>query len=152
MSLHDSLRLSECSLLFQRQPTGALLSHDTILAFIISKSTQDKARAIDLLQRPELLGLNHIALDVTENMQQLSCNSLQEWMQQLNEKSLQLFNKTLRVAVQPQQMMIGSAVYELAFIYDADGALLELISKQEELPQAVGDGWEPWDGEGFIGV
>jgi hypothetical protein len=39
-----------------------------------------------------------------------------------------------------------------AFIYDADGALLELIRKQQDLIQEVASGWEPWDGEGFVGA
>ena len=37
-----------------------------------------------------------------------------------------------------------------AFIYDADGALLELIRKQGDLPNDVESGWEPWDGTGFV--
>jgi hypothetical protein len=122
-------------------------------SFMLKEPEGTKARAVDLMQRQELLGLHHMAVDVTESMQQLSdCTTLKEWMEQLNQNSLKLFQKTLRVAIEPQQVMIGSAVYELAFIYDADGAILELLRKQNDLSQAVGDGWEPWDGKGFVGL
>ncbi len=51
----------------------------------------------------------------------------------------------------PKQQIIGRQVYELAFLYDADGCLIELLHLQNELPQQLDSGWDPWDGTGFVG-
>ena len=133
-----------------------------------------------------LLGLNHFALDVTEFVQSKfpeptitttttttttttsSSNSisssnlaieyhLDKFIQYLNESSQTLFGKTLRVALQPQKQRIGNHVYELAFLYDADGSLLELLYQTNTMQGSnleVGNndmesGWIPWDGKGF---
>jgi hypothetical protein len=115
-----------------------------------------KKRAPDLLARSDLLGHNHLALDVTSSAQQLGCGrNLTAWMGHLNEQSVALFGKTMRVALPPKQLIIGNVVYELAFLYDADGALIELLCQGDTLPQKVSSGWEPIsfdDGEdGFWG-
>jgi catechol 2,3-dioxygenase-like lactoylglutathione lyase family enzyme len=105
-----------------------------------------KKRAPDLFQRIDLLGHNHIALDVTSSAQQLNCSTnLQSWMEYLNVKSLALFNKTMRVALAPKQIMVQNGIYEIAYIYDPDGALVELICQGVTLPQNVSSGWEPID-------
>jgi hypothetical protein len=116
-----------------------------------------RRRAFDLFEHQEYLGHNHLALDVTstidENKSGLQ-SSLQNhtfllsaWMDTLNKKSLQLFRKTLRVALEAEQFMVGNVVYERAFIYDADGALIELLHKAAELPQHIDpmSGWEIYD-------
>jgi catechol 2,3-dioxygenase-like lactoylglutathione lyase family enzyme len=122
-------------------------------SYILNEAEGTKKRALDLVARQELLGHNHIALDVTESIQnQEELKSLSDWMDQLNQKSLQQFGKTLRVAVPPTQRLIGKGVFELAFLYDADGALVELLHKQTELQQEISSGWEPWDGQGFVGA
>ena len=43
--------------------------------------------------------------------------------------------------------MVGSAVFKRAFIYDADGALIELLCKVAELSQRIDpmSGWERYD-------
>jgi catechol 2,3-dioxygenase-like lactoylglutathione lyase family enzyme len=145
--------------------------------FLLNEPEGRTIRSVDLMKRPELLGYNHIALDVTEAVSRLATentnSSLIDWMRHVNDHSLKLFGKTLRVALEPRQQMIGETVYELvsrfislhflgsdlksqfvlvcaqAFIYDADGALVELIRKQSVLSQKVVSGWEPWDGKGF---
>lgn len=71
-------------------------------------------------------------------------------MQDLNSTSFEHFGKSLRVAVKPRQQIIGGSVYELGFIYDADGALVEFLHKQTDLEQDVDSGWEVWDGKGFV--
>ncbi|KAL7461671.1 hypothetical protein ACHAXS_002082 [Conticribra weissflogii] len=127
-----------------------------------------KRRAMDLNARPELLGLNHFALDVTrcirgsrdyggeddddshESASSCSLYNLQEWMEDLNTSSIRKFGKSLRVAVKPTKRIIGRDVYEMAFLYDADGALVELLNWSGRLEQDVGDGWIPWDGKGFV--
>jgi catechol 2,3-dioxygenase-like lactoylglutathione lyase family enzyme len=116
-------------------------------------------RAIDLFENQEYLGHNHLALDVTSsidaNKTELESSLLlrnhtfllSAWMETLNEKSLQLFQKTVRVALEAEQFMVGNVVYERAFIYDADGALIELLHRAAELPQQIDpmSGWELYD-------
>jgi hypothetical protein len=46
----------------------------------------------------------------------------------LNSKSQAKFGKDLRVALQPRVKLFGREQHELAFIYDADGALIELVN------------------------
>jgi catechol 2,3-dioxygenase-like lactoylglutathione lyase family enzyme len=122
-------------------------------SYLLNEAEGTKKRALDLAARQELLGQNHFALDVTESIQrQEGLESLSDWIDQLNQKSLQHFGKTLRVAVPPTQRLIGKGVFELAFLYDADGALVELLHKQTELQQEMSSGWEPWDGKGFVGA
>ena len=116
-------------------------------------------RAIDLFENQEYLGHNHLALDVTSSIDANKTDLesslllrnhtflLSAWMETLNEKSLQLFRKTLRVALEAEQFMVGNVVYERAFIYDADGALIELLHRAAELPQHIDpmSGWELYD-------
>ena len=114
-----------------------------------SGTTDRRIRAVDLMQRQELLGYNHVALDVTAQIRSGGMKGgLSEWMQRLNDTSLERFGKSLRVALHPRQQMIGRSVYELAFLYDADGALIELLHHQRDLEQTIESGWEPWDGRG----
>ena len=120
-------------------------------SYILNEPEGMKRRALDLVQRGDLLGLNHFALDVTESMKQNGLSTLQEWLDQLNKKSVEKFGKELRIAVEPKQQLIGSGVYELAFLYDADGAVVEVLRKESELAQEIDPGWEPWDGKGFVG-
>jgi hypothetical protein len=118
---------------------------------------QQQPRALNLLVRPDVLGYNHLALDVSAQIQKESesnpntnSSSLSSWIQGLNQTSVSLFNKTLRTAVYPpQQQIIGSNVYEIAFLFDADGCLIELLHNSNSLPQPVSSGWEPWNGTGF---
>ena len=134
-------------------------------------------RAPDLLlSRPDILGYNHIAMDVTQQIQQTvqhhsmdgdqssslsaaaspdqqqSTPSLTKYLQQLNGTSMQRFNKTLRMALYPpRQQMIGPNVYEIAFMYDADGSLIELLHcTATKLQQNMTSGWEPWNSTTFL--
>ena len=141
-------------------------------------------RAPDLLlARPDILGHNHIAMDVTQQMYQQeqlqsgyanqtlpsssttttttastnpqpqqSTPSLTTYIQQLNNTSMQRFNKSLRMALYPpQQQMIGPNIYEIAFMYDADGSLIELLHcSTSKLQQNMTSGWEPWDSTTFL--
>ena len=144
-------------------PNSPISNHSTcrleiieVPPYMLNEQNGTRKRAIDLMERPEFLGHNHLALDVTNQIGTRFNNSnvtarLQIWMDNLNEKSVKDFGKKLRVALAPRQQLIGRTVYELAFVYDADGALVELLYKQGELAQDVQSGWEPWDGKGFIG-
>eukprot|EP00980_Cylindrotheca_fusiformis_P028309 scaffold22591_cov125-Cylindrotheca_fusiformis.AAC.5 len=132
-------------------PTGAILELIEVPSHMLNEPEGMKARAIDLSQRQSLLGLNHFALDVSTSVKENEMSSLAEWLDFLNEKSVKQFGKNLRIALEPQQQLIGRGVYELAFLYDADGALVELLNKKKDLPQEIDSGWEPWDGKGFSG-
>ena len=120
--------------------------------YLLNEQVGTRRRALDLMERQDALGYNHLALDVTQQIaSQANLSSLADWMDQLNHKSVDSFGKTLRVALPPRQQIIGQCVYELAFLYDADGCLVELLHQQSELTQTLESGWEPWGGEGFIG-
>jgi len=76
-----------------------------------------------------------LALDVTHFCNNSSTNNtLSNYITQVNCTSLEKFGKTLRIALPPKQTMIGNDVYELAFLFDADGCLLELLNYQTTLP------------------
>ena len=123
--------------------------------YMLQEPPGKQRRAVDLMDQPQLLGHNHLALLVTEPMIQLKQPALGDggggknlttWLSTLNQTSVAQFNRTIRVALPPRQQMIGQEVYELAFIMDADGALVELLHLQTVLEQCVNSGWEPWDG------
>ena len=131
--------------------------------YILNEPEGKIKRAIDLTRREELLGLNHIALDVTgciprptddggASADGTACAlyQLQEWMDDLNGLSVEAFGRTLRVALGPTKRIVGREVYEMAFVYDADGTLLELLNHSGTLEQEVESGWTPWDGRGFV--
>lgn len=132
-------------------------------AYMLDESEGTVKRALDLSKREELLGLNHFALDVTADIPRpdndegasddgsaCALYQLQQWMDDLNASSLETFGKTLRVALSPTKRIIGREVYEMAFLYDADGTLVELLNHSGRLEQEVGSGWEPWDGKGWV--
>jgi hypothetical protein len=104
------------------------------------------------MEQAEELGYNHLALDVTGQIKSAALGNLTAWMDQLNQTSVDRFGRGLRIAVPPRQQVMGKNVFELSFIYDADGCLLEFLHKQSELSQPLQSGWEPWDGEDFQGV
>jgi len=156
--------------LTQQQPPSSSTMRIELIEIpkhVLNEQPGTRKRAIDVLTREELLGYNHLAFDVThlirsmnaDNMANNStltttsliscgCNTygLSNYIEQLNEQSLSTFGKTLRVALQPQQTIVGNEVYELAFIYDADGCLLELLHYQSTLQKEMTySGWEyPW--------
>jgi len=132
-------------------------------SYMLNEPEGKQKRAIDLAKREELLGLNHFALDISNNIPRpdndggaseggtaCALYQLQEWMDDLNALSVEKFGKTLRVALSPIKRIIGRNVYEMAFLYDADGTLVELLNHSGTLDQEIADGWEPWDGEGFV--
>lgn len=130
--------------------SGSRLELIEVPSHILNEPEGKRCRAIDFMQRQDLLGMNHFALDVTGSIQSQGLETLSQWMDQLNEKSLKEFGKTLRIALKPRQQMIGRSIYELAFLYDADGALVELLNKQKDLPQEIDSGWEPLGGSNLL--
>jgi hypothetical protein len=143
---------------------------------------QPLLRGPNLMERPDILGLNHIAMDVTKQIEyeMIEWNqmnhtyysnpsslstlvlppppppppqpSLSTWIQQLNETSIRLYQKSIRTALYPpQQQLIGIHIYEIAFIYDIDNTLIELLyqTSQQISNINITSGWEPWDSTTF---
>lgn len=129
---------------------GSRLELIEVPGYLLQETEGTLKRALDLMQYPAMLGYNHVALDVTQQVREANLTSLSEWISDLDLTSLNRFEKKLRVALPAQQQLIGKTVYELAFVYDADGALVELLHEQKVLDQDVESGWEPWNGTGFV--
>ncbi|KAJ8600820.1 hypothetical protein CTAYLR_006422 [Chrysophaeum taylorii] len=96
-------------------------------------------RAADLLNDVTSLGLNHVALDVTNASAR--ADSLGDFLQELNDDSERLFQRSLKLVLPPYQQMIGQDVFELAFVHDADGVLLELLRWQARIPNPMKPDW-----------
>ena len=89
---------------------------------------------IELIQVPEprpaadaffdehYTGYYHLTFDLTH----LTPN-LPDWLSQLKQQFAQAEGDPLKVLLEPQQQIIGSRVYEVAFLADADGLPLEFI-------------------------
>jgi hypothetical protein len=75
------------------------------------------------------------------------------WIRRLNATSVARFGRSIRVALPPRRQLIGRSAYELAFVYDDTGCLVELLNRaaDPERRGPVASGWEPWDGKGFVG-
>jgi catechol 2,3-dioxygenase-like lactoylglutathione lyase family enzyme len=131
-------------------PGGSRLELIEVPSFLLGEPQGTTFKAPDLIQQQAILGQNHLALDVTESIKSLKLESITEWLACLNQTSIDTFGKTLRIAVEPYQTMIGKGVYELAFLYDADGALIELLHLQTELEQTVSSGWDPTETIEFL--
>uniref|UniRef100_A0A7S2NZB2 VOC domain-containing protein n=1 Tax=Leptocylindrus danicus TaxID=163516 RepID=A0A7S2NZB2_9STRA len=75
---------------------------------------------------------------------------LGEWLTDLEGESKEMFGKTLRIAMGPTTRTIGKNVYDLAFLYDADGALVELLNHVTTRPETSESGWEKVSDEDFM--
>ncbi len=125
-------------------------------SYILNEKENTIQRAMDLLKQEAVLGLNHHALDVTPYIHYIKQSrnitdyyGLDQFLLQIETESKKKFGKALRVAMQPRQQVIGTQVFELCFIYDADGAIVELVRYIKDLDQDISSGWEEWDGTGF---
>ena len=125
----------------QQKGEGVRIELIEVPSSMLSEPEGARRRAADLMQRPDLLGLNHYAIDVTTSMKRKGMKRLQEWIDQVNDRSKEKFGKTLRIAVEPREQMIGQYLYQLAFIYDADGAIIELLYQQRRFRQDMISGW-----------
>lgn len=124
-------------------------------SYILKEREGTMKRALDLMEHDAVLGINHYALDVTSyicSLNQDEYYGLDQFLHDVNQASLDKFGKTLRIAKKPYQKAIGNQVFELCFLYDADGCIMELLRYVKDLDQNIQSGWEPWDGTGFVGV
>lgn len=95
---------------------------------------------IELIQIPEphpapdafgdehYVGYYHLSFDLTDTVTDLPTwlNSLQERFAEAERHNPESF-QPLKILLQPTQQMIGSRVYEVAFIADSDGLPLEFL-------------------------
>ena len=118
-----------------------------------------RKRALDRMTNTAVLGWDHMCLDVTESVRTMSVDgdndenstgNLQGWIDALNSKSKSQFGKDLRVALEPRVKLFGKEQYELAFIYDADGALIELVNKLDGSESPVESSWDDEDDSRII--
>ena len=79
--------------------------------------------AADAFSDENYTGYYHLSFDLTQ-----MADSLPLWLEQLKQRAVSL-ETTLTVLLEPQQQMIGSSVYEVAFIADTDGLPLEFLRR-----------------------
>ena len=72
-------------------------------------------------------GMNHFALDVSEECR-LQGGGLPAFLRNLNERSEVVYDRSIRLIVAPHERIIGQDVFEVGYIADPDGVLLELLS------------------------
>ncbi|CAM9693916.1 unnamed protein product [Ascophyllum nodosum] len=95
----------------------------------VPASMQPPDKAQDLTLDMRATGLNHIAFDVGPAIEasEGSPDDLRGFLSELNRQSEEIFGMSVRLAVSPFEQRIGQDVYDVAFITDADGVLLELL-------------------------
>ena len=79
--------------------------------------------AADAFSDGHYTGYYHLSFDLTQ-----MADSLPVWLEQLKQRATSL-DTALTVLLEPQQQMIGSSVYEVAFIADTDGLPLEFLRR-----------------------
>jgi catechol 2,3-dioxygenase-like lactoylglutathione lyase family enzyme len=77
--------------------------------------------AADAFGNEHYVGYYHLSFDLTTTTPNLST-----WLTELNSL-LTSCGQNLKLLLPPQQQMIGTKVYEVAFIADSDGLPLEFI-------------------------
>ena len=119
-----------------------------------AKKQMPRKRALDRMANSAVLGWDHMCLDVSESIRTMSedggndgnvRSNLQGWIDALNSNSQSKFGKDVRVALEPRVKVIGREQYELAFIYDADGGLIELVNKLDDSAPAAESSWDDED-------
>jgi catechol 2,3-dioxygenase-like lactoylglutathione lyase family enzyme len=98
-----------------------------------------KARDLSAASSIAITGLNHFTLDISAAAR--DSGGMRAYLQQLNARSEAWFNKSIRLVVDPYQQIIAQNVYEMAFVSDPDGVLVELIAFNVTLPQEIEAAW-----------
>lgn len=83
--------------------------------------------AADAFGDEHYTGYYHLSFDLTDRVDDLPL-----WLNQLKQRYEEQSNRSeqllpLKVLLEPMQQIIGNAVYEVAFIADADGLPLEFL-------------------------
>lgn len=117
------------------------------LELIEVPSYSPSCRAVDLDADREILGLHHLAIDVTAqcaNEAEAEAggdSGLTGWLQGLNARSEATFKRSVKLVRPPYQLMAGNEVFEVAFVRDPSGALVELLNLQRVLDRPHEDEW-----------
>ena len=78
-----------------------------------------------------------MALDVTG-----ACDGdLAAFLRRLNAASERAFERSVALALPPFQQAVGRDVFEMAFVRDADGALVELLRRAATLDVEPAPDW-----------
>jgi catechol 2,3-dioxygenase-like lactoylglutathione lyase family enzyme len=121
---------------------------------MLQEGSGGRQRALDRVRNQELLGLNHLTLDVSDVIRKKGLVSLSEFLGFLNDTSYELYGKGLRLAVEVQKQAVGDRIYETAFLYDPDGSLIEIQHRTNERTQEIlsssSDYWELTGGQGLV--
>lgn len=112
-----------------------------MLELIEIPSLNDPKSSLDLSlpQNIGVTGVNHIAIDVTREARKMG--GLASYIKHLNQQSEIQFERSIRLILVPYQQMIGNDVYEIGFISDPDGVLIELIAHNGTLTQIIEPDW-----------
>eukprot|EP00752_Nemacystus_decipiens_P018377 g16486.t1 len=107
----------------------------------VPASMEPEDKTADLAADMRSTGLNHVAFDVGPAIEAgEGIDGLKAFLSELNRQSEDAFGMSVRLVVSPYEQRIGQDVFDLAFIMDADGVLLELLHKKDtldvDMPQA----------------
>ncbi|CAJ1934761.1 unnamed protein product [Cylindrotheca closterium] len=121
---------------------------------LIEVPSDSNRRALDRVRNQELLGWNHMTLDVSDLMWKNGFETLSEFLAYLNEKSFYQSGKGLSLAVEPQKQAIDDHIYDTAFLYDPDGSMIQLqhLTKEraEDYRISAFHYGEPTGGQGLV--
>ncbi|CAM9366876.1 unnamed protein product [Chrysoparadoxa australica] len=80
----------------------------------------EKALDLGLQSNAAIVGLNHVAIDVTKAIKaDPNMDGLRDFLIKLNKDSEEAFDLSLKLVLPVEQRMISSYVFEIAFIADA---------------------------------
>ena len=77
--------------------------------------------------------MNHVAIDVSGIR-----DSLSDVVREVNQTSIDKHGKGFKVLTEPRQQMIGRKVWEMCYISDNTGALVELLNEVAVLEDGAG--------------
>ena len=77
--------------------------------------------------------MNHVAIDVSP-----VAGCLSDSLALLNVTSFEKFGKGFNVLLEPRQQMIGRKVWEVCYISDNTGAVVELLNEVGKMEDGMG--------------
>ncbi|CAN0297257.1 unnamed protein product [Ectocarpus sp. 12 AP-2014] len=98
-------------------------------------------KALDLATDMRTTGLNHMAFDVGPAIEAEGLDGMKGFLSELNRQSEDAFGMSVRLVVSPYEQRIGQEIFDLAFVMDADGVLLELVHKKDTLDIDMPQAW-----------
>jgi len=109
----------------------------------LNEAPGKRRQAIDLLDDKfyNLMGYNHIALDVTGSMKEKGMTDLCTWIDYLNQTSIDTYGKHIVPALMCERTIIIPSLYDLAMIRDPDGCLVELVNHRKDFDHEMLPEW-----------